>query len=162
MNKTLLKGIGCVLAGMVTGAVPAIVTDVVLEKTGLFPSFTEQMEHGLHVSWMLLLALTYRLISGVGQLRDCEISARSTHVLSAHRCRHRFRRLCHRYRCHVGQGVSLVSNSTGGLDSTHRLAGWKVCNEIVVEHSSRGAWNVNLIASRTMRSGAQAKPAESP
>jgi hypothetical protein len=49
MNKTLLRGIGCVLAGMVTGAVPAIVTDVVLEKTGVFPSFAEQMEHGLHV-----------------------------------------------------------------------------------------------------------------
>ena len=62
MNKTLLKGIGSVLAGIVTGAVPAIATDVVLEKTGVFPSFAEQMEHGLHVSWMLLLALTYRLI----------------------------------------------------------------------------------------------------
>jgi hypothetical protein len=50
MNKTLLRGIGCVLAGMVTTAVPAIVTDVVLEKTGVFPSFAEQMEHGLHVA----------------------------------------------------------------------------------------------------------------
>ena len=60
MNKTLLKGIGCVLAGIVTGALSAIATDVVLEKTGVFP--TEQMEHGLRVWWMLLLALTYRLI----------------------------------------------------------------------------------------------------
>ena len=47
---------------MVTGAVPAIVTDVILEKTGVLPSFAEQMEHGLHVAWMLLLALTYRLV----------------------------------------------------------------------------------------------------
>jgi len=60
MNK-ILRGIGCLLAGMVTAAVPAIATDVVLEKSGVFPSFAEQMAHGLHVWWMLLLALTYRL-----------------------------------------------------------------------------------------------------
>jgi hypothetical protein len=60
MSK-ILRGIGCLLAGMVTGAVPAIATDVVLEKSGVFPSFAEQMAHGLHVWWMLLLALTYRL-----------------------------------------------------------------------------------------------------
>jgi hypothetical protein len=60
MNKTL-RGIGCLLAGMVTAAVPSIATDVILEKTGVFPSFAEQMEQGLHVWWMLLLALAYRL-----------------------------------------------------------------------------------------------------
>ena len=61
MNKAL-RGIGCLLAGMITGAVPAIATDFILERTGVFPSFAEQMEHGLPVWWMLLLALTYRLI----------------------------------------------------------------------------------------------------
>ena len=46
MNKTLLKGIGCVLAGMVTGAVPAIVTDVILEKQECFPASPNRWSMG--------------------------------------------------------------------------------------------------------------------
>lgn len=63
MNKDTLKSIGAVLAGFITVAVLSVVTDTVLETTGIFPSFSaQQKDHSLLVWWMLLLALIYRSI----------------------------------------------------------------------------------------------------
>lgn len=52
----LLKSTGAILAGMVTGAVLSIITDMILEAAGVFP----QPSEGLFDHWMLLLALIYR------------------------------------------------------------------------------------------------------
>ena len=56
MKKNTLKSIGAILAGMISGAVLSVVTDLVLEKAGIFPP----PKPGLFVWWMLLLALVYR------------------------------------------------------------------------------------------------------
>jgi hypothetical protein len=56
MNKNIFKSIGAILAGIIAGAVLSIITDLILEKTGVFPSPKE----GLFIWWMLLLALIYR------------------------------------------------------------------------------------------------------
>jgi len=53
MKKKTLRSIGAILAGMISGAVLSVVTDLVLEKAGIFPS----PQPGLFVWWMLLLAL---------------------------------------------------------------------------------------------------------
>jgi hypothetical protein len=58
MNKNIFKSIGAILAGMVAGAVLSVVTDLVLEKTGVFPP----PKPGLFAGWMLSLALVYRSI----------------------------------------------------------------------------------------------------
>ena len=64
MNKSLIKSIGAIIAGMVTGAVLSVATDFLLEKTGAFPA----PEPGLFRWWMLTIALIYRglytIISG--------------------------------------------------------------------------------------------------
>lgn len=54
--KKSLKSIGAVLTGFVTVFILSVVTDLVLEKLGVFPPITE----GLFVTWMLVLALAYR------------------------------------------------------------------------------------------------------
>lgn len=54
--KKFLKSIGAVLAGFVTVFVLSTVTDLILEKLGVFPPIYE----GLFVTWMLVLALAYR------------------------------------------------------------------------------------------------------
>jgi len=56
MKKSIIKSIGAILAGMISGAVLSVVTDLVLEKTGIFPP----PKPGLFAWWMLLLALIYR------------------------------------------------------------------------------------------------------
>lgn len=55
MKKTL-KSIGAVLGGFVTVFILSVVTDLVLEKLGVFPPPKE----GLFITWMLILALAYR------------------------------------------------------------------------------------------------------
>lgn len=51
-----LKKIGAVIAGFITVVILSTVTDMVLEKLGIFPPPTG----GLFVTWMLLLAFAYR------------------------------------------------------------------------------------------------------
>ncbi len=53
-----LKSIGAVLAGILTLVILSVVTDMILESTGVFPPPNQ----GLHVTWMLALALIYRCI----------------------------------------------------------------------------------------------------
>lgn len=54
----ILKGIGAILAGIVFIVVTHSVTDLVLEKLGIFPPPAQ----GLHTTWMLLTATIYRTI----------------------------------------------------------------------------------------------------
>ena len=56
MNKNTFKSIGAILAGIIAGAALSIATDVILEKTGVFPA----PKPGLFTWWMLLVALIYR------------------------------------------------------------------------------------------------------
>lgn len=58
----ILKGIGAVLAGIVFIVVTHTVTDLVLEKLGIFPP----PEQGLHITWMVVTATIYRSIFTVG------------------------------------------------------------------------------------------------
>ncbi len=54
----VLKSIGAVLAGMIFIVVTHTVTDKVLESAGIFPP----PDQGLHVTWMLVTALVYRVL----------------------------------------------------------------------------------------------------
>lgn len=54
----ILQGIGAVLAGIVFIVVTHTVTDLVLEKLGIFPPPAQ----GLHTTWMLVTATVYRTI----------------------------------------------------------------------------------------------------
>lgn len=58
MNKKTLKSIGAILAGFLTVVILSVGTDFVLETLGIFPPAGQ----GLFVSWMLILALIYRII----------------------------------------------------------------------------------------------------
>ncbi len=59
---SFIKSLGALLAGLIVGIALSIGTDVLMETTGIFPSFAEQAAHGMHVWWMLALALTYRCL----------------------------------------------------------------------------------------------------
>jgi hypothetical protein len=54
----ILKSIWAVLAGMLIVVILSIVTDLILEKSGIFPP----PQNGLFITWMLVLALVYRCI----------------------------------------------------------------------------------------------------
>lgn len=54
----VLKGIGAVLAGIIFIVVTHTVTDLVLEKLGIF----SPPEQGLHITWMVVTATIYRSI----------------------------------------------------------------------------------------------------
>lgn len=54
----ILKGIGAVLAGIIFIVVTHSVTDLVLEKLGIFTP----PEQGLHTTWMVVTATIYRTI----------------------------------------------------------------------------------------------------
>ncbi|MEH1129871.1 hypothetical protein [Micromonospora sp. CPCC 206061] len=62
MNRRTWRSVGAVVAGLLLITLLSVVTDTVLETTGIFPSLKEQREHGLTTPWMLLLALGYRLV----------------------------------------------------------------------------------------------------
>ncbi len=62
MKPNIFKSILAILAGFVAGAGLSIGTDVIMEMTGVFPSFKEQMAQGLWVPGLLLLALGYRAV----------------------------------------------------------------------------------------------------
>jgi hypothetical protein len=53
-----LKSIGAVLAGFIAIVILHTGTDLILEKAGIFPP----PDQGLFITWMLVLALTYRMI----------------------------------------------------------------------------------------------------
>ena len=54
----ILKGIGAVLAGIIFIVVTHTVTDLVLEKLGIFTP----PEQGFHITWMVVTATIYRSI----------------------------------------------------------------------------------------------------
>ena len=54
----ILKSIGAVLAGMIFIVATHTITDKILESAGIFPP----PEQGLHVTWMLVTALVYRVL----------------------------------------------------------------------------------------------------
>jgi len=58
----ILKSIGAVLAGIVFIVVTHTVTDLVLEKLGIFTP----PEQGLHITWMVVTATIYRSVYTVG------------------------------------------------------------------------------------------------
>jgi len=64
----ILKSIGAVLAGLLFIVVSHTTVDKILEGLGIFP----HPDQGLHVTWMLLLALAYRTVLSIA---GCYISA---------------------------------------------------------------------------------------
>jgi hypothetical protein len=62
MNKNTFKSIGAILAGFITVFVLSVLTDLVLEKLGIFPP---QTQPEAYTWWMLLIALIYRSIYSV-------------------------------------------------------------------------------------------------
>lgn len=61
---TILKSIGAVLAGMIFTVVTHTGTDFILESLGIFPPPPNRAGpgEGFHVTWMVVTALTYRVI----------------------------------------------------------------------------------------------------
>ena len=53
-----LKSIGAVFAGFLTVVILSVATDFVFEALGVFPPIGQ----GIFITWMLVLALSYRLI----------------------------------------------------------------------------------------------------
>lgn len=63
MTKNFFKGVGAILVGVLVGAVLSIVTDLILESTGVYPSMQQQATSGgFHIWWMVLLAIVYRTL----------------------------------------------------------------------------------------------------
>lgn len=58
----LLKGIGALLAGIISIVFTHTVTDLILEKLGIFTPPSQ----GLHITWMVVTATIYRSIYTVG------------------------------------------------------------------------------------------------
>lgn len=56
--KSFLKSAGAVVAGFAVVVVLSTLTDFILESAGILPPVSEQ---GLYVTWMLALALAYRI-----------------------------------------------------------------------------------------------------
>jgi hypothetical protein len=63
--KHIFKSTIAILAGFISIVFLSTFTDFILEKTGVFPSFQEQMTQSSFTAWMLLLALAYRSIYGI-------------------------------------------------------------------------------------------------
>lgn len=59
---SILRGIGAIIAGVVFIVVTHSVTDLILEKLGIFPPPSQ----GLHITWMVVTATIYRSIYTVG------------------------------------------------------------------------------------------------
>jgi len=57
----ILKSIGAVLVGFLFIGISHTAVDKILEGLGIFPDPTQ----GLHITWMLLLALTYRTVLSI-------------------------------------------------------------------------------------------------
>ena len=61
-DMNILKSFGAIVAGFASVAMLSVATDALLESTGVFPP---QSGHGLFVTWMLVLAFTYRSLYAV-------------------------------------------------------------------------------------------------
>ena len=61
MQKNILRSTAAVLAGFISVLVLSILTDILLEQSGIFPPQSEPVSYGW---WMLLLALVYRSLYG--------------------------------------------------------------------------------------------------
>lgn len=59
---SILRGIGAILAGVVFIVVTHTLTDLVLEKLGIFTP----PDQGLHITWMVVTATIYRSVFTVG------------------------------------------------------------------------------------------------
>ena len=57
--KTVLRGIAAIVAGVLIGAFLSILTDTILEQTGIVPSVADQMANG-SPTWFLIAATIYR------------------------------------------------------------------------------------------------------
>src|SRR5688572_14286831 len=64
----ILKSIGAVLAGLLFIVISHTAVDKILEGLGIFP----HPDEGLHVPWMLVLALAYRTVLSIA---GCYITA---------------------------------------------------------------------------------------
>ena len=73
MKKNTLKSSLAVIAGFVAIVILSTVTDVVMEKSGIFPGFEDQTWAGMFIWWMLLIALFYRIVYSVA---GCYLTAR--------------------------------------------------------------------------------------
>lgn len=60
MFKTFLKGTIAILAGIASGVVLSIGTDIIMESAGVYPSFADQMNGTQLTTLQLLLATLYR------------------------------------------------------------------------------------------------------
>ncbi|TGG91699.1 hypothetical protein E4656_14990 [Natronospirillum operosum] len=58
MIRTVSRSIGAVVGGLLVTAIPATLIDILLESTGVFPP----PDQGLHVTWMIVVALFYRTL----------------------------------------------------------------------------------------------------
>ena len=58
----VVKGIGAILAGVIFIVVTHTLTDLVLEKLGIFTP----PDQGLHITWMVVTATIYRSVFTVG------------------------------------------------------------------------------------------------
>jgi hypothetical protein len=58
----IVKGIGAILAGMIFIVVTHTLTDLVLEKLGIFTP----PDQGFHITWMVVTATIYRSVFTVG------------------------------------------------------------------------------------------------
>lgn len=68
MDKTIFKSIGAILAGFISGAILSVVTDVVLEKTGLM-----QMDpFDANPVWLIAVVIAYRCVYNIA---GCYIAA---------------------------------------------------------------------------------------
>ena len=56
--KNIFKSIGAVLVGFIAVVILSVGTDFILESLGIFPPIGQ----GLFITWMLVLALFYRII----------------------------------------------------------------------------------------------------
>ncbi len=63
MERNVLKSTGAVLAGIATGAILSIGTDMLLQNLGIFPSFEDP---ALFTAGMLIAATAYRSVFNVG------------------------------------------------------------------------------------------------
>ncbi len=67
-----LKSIGAVLGGLVAIFALSHATDTIMETTGVFPPFDEQMRNGMFDVTLLGVALAYRLLYSVA---GCALTA---------------------------------------------------------------------------------------
>ena len=58
---TTYRSVAAIIFGIVAGAVLSILTDTILEQSGIAPSVADQLENG-SPTWILILATVYRSI----------------------------------------------------------------------------------------------------